>query len=117
MGFPKCPEPGGGRTQTKGPMEGPLGEETPLMRCVTQTAGGDKMVLGHRQPRRDPEMENLPGQGAWGREGAGVTVRATWGRQVPRAVRGARMDLVKSVVQRGQLSSGFGAPWGAVGAA
>lgn len=98
-------------------MERPLGEDTPPMRCVTQMAGGDKMVLVHGQPRRDPEMENIPGQGAWGREGAWVTVRARWGRQVPRAVCGARMDLVKSVVQRGQLSSGFGAPWGAVGPA
>lgn len=96
-------------------MKGPLGEETPLMRCITQMAGGDKMVLVHGQPRRDPEMKNLPGQGAWGREGAGVTVKARWGRQVPRAVRGAQMDLVKSVVQRGSAVQWLWGPLGRCG--
>lgn len=76
------------------------------MRCVTQMAGGDKMVLVHRQPRRDPEKETLPGQGAWGGEGARVTVRARWGMQVPRAV------LVKSVVQRASAVQWL---WGPLG--
>lgn len=76
------------------------------MRCVTQMVGGDEMVLVHGQPRRDPEKETLPGQGARGGEGAGVTVRAGWGRQVPRAL------LVKSVVQRASAVQWL---WGPLG--